>query len=134
MSAEDRDSVTMLDAGSIVLVVAGALCATLFSLPPRSQLAQATPLLFGFAHTVRVIVDRQAAARQETVRTVKPKGKRLGSAAWLGAVIVPVLHFSAVPGHGWLALGYLFVGLGLGTSSLVESRKTDQEDPVDNDP
>ena len=134
MSTEDRDSVTILDAGSIVLVVAGALCATLISLPPRSQLAQATPLLFGFALTVRVIVDRQAAARHETVRTVKPKGKRLGSAALLGAVIVPVLYFSAVPGHGWLALSYLIVGMGISASALVESRKTDQENPVDNDP
>ena len=50
-------------------------------------------------------------------RTVKPKGKRLGSAALLGAVIVPVLYFSAVQGHGWLAIGYLLVGMA--SASLV---------------
>ncbi|MFJ2661169.1 hypothetical protein [Arthrobacter koreensis] len=129
-SPKAPDNVKLLDAASIVLVVVGVLCASLISLPPRAQLVQATPLLFGLALTVRVIRDRQSAARHETVRTVRPRGKRLGPAALAGAVLVPVLFYGAVQGYGWLATGCLLVGVGTSTSSLVESRKP--YDPVQN--
>lgn len=81
-SPKAPDNVKLLDAASIVLVVVGVLCASLISLPPRAQLVQATPLLFGLALTVRVIRDRQSAARHETVRTVRPRGKRWDLLPW----------------------------------------------------
>ena len=56
------------------------------------------------------------------------------AAALSGAVLVPVLYFSAAQGHGWLAIGCLLVGMGLSVSSLVESRKTETTDPVEDVP
>lgn len=136
MSAKAPDRVTMLDAVSIALAVAGVLCGNLIGLPPDAQYAQLVLLFTGLTAVLHVIRDRRAAARHETFRMFNPKGKRLaGTAALLGAVVVPTaLYVSSIPGHGWMAIGYLLIGMGMTAPVLVENRRTSQADPVDNRP
>jgi len=132
VSTDAQKRVAQVDAASIALAVAGALCGNLIGLPPDAQAAQLMLLFTGLAAVLQMIRDRRAAARHETFRTFQPTGKRLtGTLALLGIVVVPVaLYVSSIPGHGWIAIGLLLIGTGYSAQFLVEDRKVDQQDPV----
>ncbi|WP_055240491.1 hypothetical protein [Arthrobacter sp. Edens01] len=136
MSAQGPDRVAQVDAVSIALAAAGILSGNLLGLPPDAQAAQLMLLFTGLAAALQVIRDRRAAARHETFRTFQPTGKRLaGTLLLLGVVVVPVaLYVSSIPGHGWIAIGYLLIGMGMTAPLLVANRKTSSTDPVGNRP
>ncbi|MSR98915.1 hypothetical protein FYJ28_08765 [Arthrobacter sp. BL-252-APC-1A] len=124
MSAEDRDSVTMLDVGSITLAVAGVLCGNLIGLPPDAQFAQLVLIVFGLNTVILVLRDRRATSRQDKVRTLQPARRHMAAAcAFMAFIVAMAVYVSLIPGHGWIAAGLLLVGSGASAQFLVADRK-----------